>query len=162
DPGRAAGGGPPAQRPVGRGVLRLVPAGVHERHLGPEEDPAVEGGQSAAAQGAVPTHADGGPVQPTARRLLHPPGGRPAAEDAGGRGVHAEARDDLLRGAQEPRPVRPAMGLKNRPLTTRYLVHPALLPVGPLRQDALTRPRPKRLEVTWNTARNPARLSRSS
>src|SRR5215204_367372 len=46
----------------------------------------------------------------------------PDAADAGGGRVHAEAGDDLLRGAQEPQAVRPAVGLKNHPLTTCPLV----------------------------------------
>src|SRR5262245_44444724 len=49
------------------------------------------------------------------------PGSR-QTEEAGGRGLQAQAGDALLRGAQEPRPLRPRLGLNKGPLTTRYLV----------------------------------------
>src|SRR5207249_12333441 len=65
------------------------------------------------------------PVQPRPQGVLRAAGRRREAEDAGGRSVHAEARDDLLRGAEEPPALRPRMGLKKGPLTTRYLVRPA-------------------------------------
>src|SRR5262249_26095257 len=123
-PGRAAGGGRAPDRPVGSRLLRAGPAGVRQRGQRPEEDPAVEGGQPAAAQGAVPADPDGRPVQPPAPGVLRAAGRRRQAEDAGDRGLHAEAGDDRLRGAQEPRPVRPGLVVKNHPLTTRYLVRP--------------------------------------
>src|SRR5262249_47879810 len=81
-------------------------------------------GSPAAAEGAVPADPDGRPVQPPPPGVLRAAGRRRQAEDAGDRGVHAEAGDDRLRGAQEPRPVRPGLVVKNHPLTTRYLVRP--------------------------------------
>jgi hypothetical protein len=35
--------------------------------------------------------------------------------------MHAQARDGLLRGTQESRPVQRRVGLKKGPLTTRYV-----------------------------------------
>src|SRR5581483_11503198 len=77
-------------------------------------------------------------------RLLRPPGRGRQAEDAGHRRLHAEARDDRLRGAQEPPAVRPGLGLTDHLLTTRYLVRRYLISatkwsgfgaqVGPVRQ----------------------------
>src|SRR5262249_48311194 len=48
-------------------------------------------------------------------------------EDAGSGRVHAQTGDALLRGAEEPRPVRPRLGVKKGRLTTRYLVPRAAL-----------------------------------
>jgi hypothetical protein len=45
--------------------------------------------------------------------------------------VHAEAGHDLPRGAQEPCPVRPGVGVKNHPLTTCHLVRRAVGQAGP-------------------------------
>src|SRR5262249_52295289 len=82
----------------------------------------VQGRQRPAAQGAVPADTDGGPLQPPAQGVLRATGRGREAEDAGRRRVHAQAGHALLRGPQEPRPVRPRVGLKKGRLTTRYLV----------------------------------------
>src|SRR5262249_27492256 len=88
----------------------------------PGADPAVEGGQRPAPHGPGPADPDRGPVQSTSQEVLRPAGGSRQAADAGHRRLPAEARDDRRRGAQEPRPVRPGLGLTNHPLTTRSLV----------------------------------------
>src|SRR5205823_1830590 len=85
-------------------------------------DAGVEGRQPAAAQGALPPGADGRPVQPGPQGVLRAAGRGRQAADASRGGVHAQAGDGLLRGAQEPDPVRPRLGLTKGPLTTRYLV----------------------------------------
>jgi hypothetical protein len=51
------------------------------------------------------------------------PSAKGAAAAAEGWAVgQAQAHDGQLRGAEEPRPVRPRVAVKNRHLTTRYLV----------------------------------------
>src|SRR5262249_977243 len=62
------------------------------------------------------------PVQPRPQGVLRPPGQGRQAQDAGRRCLHAQAGDDLLRGAQEPHTVRPRLGLNKDPLTTCHLV----------------------------------------
>src|SRR5262249_56474967 len=75
-----------------------------------------------AAPGAVPADASGGPVQPPAPGAPRAAGGRGEAEGAGGGGVPAPAGAAVLRGPQGPLSVRPPLGLKEGPLTTRYLL----------------------------------------
>src|SRR5262249_52039522 len=72
--------------------------------------------------------------------VLRAPGRGREAEEAGSRGMHAEAGHALLWGPQEPRHLRRRVGLKKGPLTTRYLVRrctwaPRLF-AGVLRADA--------------------------
>ena len=57
-----------------------------------------------------------------AQALLQSPGGCRQDQGAGGGGVPAQAGDELLRVAQEPRAHRSRVELKKGPLTTRYLV----------------------------------------
>jgi transposase len=78
----------------------------------PRPDPAVEGRERPAAEGAVPAHVDRDPVQPHPSRVLRAACGSREAEDGGGGRMHAEAGDALLRRAEEPRPVRPQLRVK--------------------------------------------------
>src|SRR5262249_43793757 len=130
-PGRAAAGRTAAVGPVGGGLRRAGPAGVPLGVERPQADPAVEGRECPSPPGAAPAHPDRHPLQPPPPGVLREAGGRRKAEAAGGGGLHAQAGDALLRGAEEPRPVRPRVGLKKGPLTTHYLVRPPAVGAEP-------------------------------
>jgi hypothetical protein len=70
-----------AERPGGGRVRRAGPARVPLGGERAQADAAVQGGQRAAAQGAVPADADRGPLQPCPQEVLQEAGGRGQAED---------------------------------------------------------------------------------
>src|SRR5262249_17094439 len=94
------------------GCSPASPSGAASRAPGPTAGSRC----SPTATGAsATTHSDRDPVQPPSSWVLRAVGGWREAPDAGGRGVHAQAGDGLLRGAQEPCSFRSGVGLKKAP-----------------------------------------------
>ena len=146
---------PGADRPIGRRLRRPRPPRVPERHQCPQEAPAVEGRERPAPHRPVPADPHGDPVQPRPSRVLCATRrDEGQAEDAGGRGVYAEARHALLRRPQKSHPVRPRLEVKKVTSTTRYLVRRAF---------ARRRPRPgavshvRSCAAAWTSSGRPTR-----